>query len=247
MRHVRTALLIFIAGILLLIAHGSTAPSPAPAPVAAAEPAPVPVSAPAPIANAPEAAEKKTGDCTAPAPRPLLQKDAYSAYSFAFGPENTSVEKASTGTTRVEIQTSGCYDGVEHGFLFEDGNPLADYTSRDHWLAWAGDQLKSLKTYRRAQDDVKDLLAFLAAAPGATARMNGSELRLEVCRDHSAPTEDGCSFESGGGWRFAVRQISPQRVGVFLSRYYALKGLALRASDSPSGRPAPPAAPRRVP
>ena len=215
MRRVRTSLLLFIAGILLLLAHGIPEPARAPAPTSV--PAPAVVSE-----NAPAAPKKQSG-CAAPVPRPLLQGDAYHGYSFEFGPENTAIEKATIGTISVEIQTSGCYDGVERGFLFENGAADAGYTDRDHWLLFAADQLRALKIYRRGQEDMQELLPFLAGAKSATTRMNDSELRLEVCRDRSAPTEDGCSYASGGGYRFSVRQLSPQRVGVYVSRYYALQ------------------------
>jgi hypothetical protein len=186
----------------------------------AAAAAPI-VSLAAAAAVAPKAASSA---CDAPAPRPTLKKEAYRDYSFEPGPENTALEKASTGTLHIEIQYSGCRDGVEHGFLFEDGNPLADYGSRDHWLAFAAEQLKALKTFRRGREDLKDLLPFLDSAKSAVTRTNGKdELRLEVCRDGSVLVEDGCSLESGGGYRFSVRQVSPQRVAVYVSRYYALK------------------------
>jgi hypothetical protein len=175
-------------------------------------------------APAPAAPKTDSAACAAPAPRPMLKKEAYRDYSFEPGPENTALEKASTGTLHIEVQYSGCRDGVEHGFMFEDGNPLADYSGRDHWLAFAAEQLKALKTFRRGQEDVKDLLPFLDSAKSAVTRTNGKdELRLEVCRDGSPTSEDGCSLGSGGGYRFSVRQVSPQRVAVYVSRYYALK------------------------
>jgi hypothetical protein len=46
--------------------------------------------------------------CAAPAPRPLLRKAAYADYAFEPSPDNTAAEKASTGTVRIEIETSGC-------------------------------------------------------------------------------------------------------------------------------------------
>jgi hypothetical protein len=196
MRRSLSLIVACIAGGLLPIAHAANAPAPA--------------------------AAKKSSDCAAPAPRPLLPKAAYAAYSFEPGPENTAVEKASSGTVHLEIQTAGCYDGYEHAFVFTDDNPLADYDDRDHWLYFATEQLKALKTFRRGQADVKDLLSFLAGAKSATARKNDSELRLEVCRDASPPTEDGCPKSSGGGYRFAVRALDKKRVEVYVSRYLAL-------------------------
>lgn len=161
-------------------------------------------------------------DCTAAAPRPLLKRPEYAGYSFAFGPENTATELASSGTVHIEIDTAGCYDGIEHSFIFVDSNPLSSYDDRDHWLLFASQQIKALKAYRRAQVDVKDLLEFLANAKIATTRKNDSELRLEVCRDGSPSTEDGCSFKSGGGYRFAVRDLGKNKIQVYVSRYVAL-------------------------
>lgn len=173
-------------------------------------------------APAPSTSKEKAADCAVAAPRPLLKKAAYAGYSFTPGPENTATEKASSGTVHLEIQTAGCRDGVEHSFVFVDSNPLASYDDRDHWMYVASEQLKALKTFRRGQDDVKDLLAFLAGAKTATTRKNGSELRLEVCRDASPSTEDGCPLKSGGGYRFAVRALDKKRVEIYVSRYLAL-------------------------
>ena len=70
---------------------------------------------------------------------------------------------------------------------------------------------------------MKDLLDFLAGAKIATTRKSDSELRLEVCRDGSPAANDGCSWKSGGGWRFAVHALKNNRVQVYVSRYLALK------------------------
>ncbi|MFI5361765.1 MAG: hypothetical protein ACHQ49_07325 [Elusimicrobiota bacterium] len=222
MRRYWTSVLLLVAGGVLIFERGMprrrvVAASEAPAPTLQAAP-PAPPAAGA----APPAAAKKGAGCTAAAPRPSLLREDYRSYSFEFGPDNTAIEKGSAEGVDVEIQYSGCYDGVEHGFLFEQGDAPADYADRDHWLAFAADQLKGLKIYRRAQTDVDDLVPFLTAAKKATTRMNDSELRLELCRDGSKPTEDGCSFESGGGWRFATRKLGEKRVGVYVSRYSAL-------------------------
>jgi hypothetical protein len=176
--------------------------------------------APAPEASTTTA---KTADaCAVPAPKPLLKKADYADYIFEPGPDNTASEEASTGTVHIVIQSAGCRDGFEHSFVFVEDKPLASFDDRDHWLAFASDQLQALHTYRRGREDIKDLLEFLAGAKIATTRMNDSELRLEVCRDGSPTTEDGCSLKSGGGWRFAVRVFEKSGIQVYVSRYMTL-------------------------
>ena len=199
MRRARLALLTLAAAAAPLLARGATAP-----------------------ATRRVKAKVDGSDCTAASPRPLLDKAAYAGYSFKFGPENTATEQASSGTVHLEIDTAGCYDGVEHSFIFVDANPLSSYDDRDHWLLFASEQIKALKLFRRAQNDVKDLLDFLANAKIATTRKNDTEIRLEVCRDGSPSTEDGCSFKSGGGYRFAVRSLDKNKIQVYVSRYVAL-------------------------
>jgi hypothetical protein len=160
--------------------------------------------------------------CAVPAPLPLLNKTAYADHSFRYGRENTATEKASSGTVHIEIQFAGCTDGYEHSFVFVDDNPLSSYDDRDHWLLFASEQIKALKTWRRGQEDVKDLLDFLSGAKIATTRKSDSEIRLEICRDGSPSTEDGCSRKSGGGWRFAARKKDENRIEVYVSRYLAI-------------------------
>jgi hypothetical protein len=174
------------------------------------------------------AATPEKVDCAAAAPKPLLQAKAYPGHGFTPGPDNTASEKISSGTISLEIQFAGCFDGIEHSFVFEDKSPLAAYDDRDHWLAFAAAQLKALKTSAAGRDDVKDLLSFLERAPKAVARKNADELRLEVCRDDSPPTEDGCDQKTGGGYRFAVRALPLGRIEIFVSRYLALGPLPER-------------------
>ena len=179
--------------------------------------------APAPATPAAPASPAGKIACKTPAPRPLLKKAGYREYAFDLGPENTAAEQASTGTVRIGIQTAGCYDGYEHSFIFDESNPLASFDDRDHWLLFASEQLKALQTFRRGQVDVKELVSFLDRAKTVTTRKSDSELRLEVCRDGSQPpSEDGCPLASGGGYRFAARQLAANRVQVFVSRYLAL-------------------------
>lgn len=161
-------------------------------------------------------------DCAAPAPKALLRQSAYPGRRFELGPENTATETVSSGTVTLEIQTAGCYDGVEHSYLFEESAPTAPFDDRDHWISFASGRLKELKTNNAGREDVADLLEFLSRAPAAVTRGNGSELRLEVCRGGVEPTEDGCPRDSGGGHRFAVRALERGRVQVFVSRYRAL-------------------------
>lgn len=161
-------------------------------------------------------------DCTAAAPSPILKKSAYRGYSYRPGPENTASEKAVLGSVSLEIQTAGCYDGIEHSFIFNVRSPKASYDDRDYWLKFAADQLAALKLIDAGRDDVKELAAFLPGpAKKAAARKSASELRLEACRDGSLPDEDGCAFTTGGGYRFAVRKIAGG-VQVFVSQYVAL-------------------------
>ncbi|MFI5351089.1 MAG: hypothetical protein ACHQ2Z_16215, partial [Elusimicrobiota bacterium] len=165
------------------------------------------------------AAEVKTeGACVVPSPRPLLNKDKYSDREFEFGPDNTSIERASSGTVRVEIRFSGCRGGFEHSFAFVEEAPHAPFYDRDHWLRFAAAQLKTLQTYHRGLADVQDLLDFLSGATIATTRKNGPEIRLEVCRDGSPFAKNGCPAKSGG-WRFAVRELDRGRIQVTVSRY----------------------------
>ncbi len=188
------------------------------------------VGAPTPAPSI-ASAKAAVSDCTAAAPRPLLKKASYAGYRFAPGPENTATEQAASGTVHLEIASSGCDDGIEHSFVFIDDRPLASYDDRDHWLLFAAEQLKALKTYRRGQEDVNDLLDFLSGAKIATTRKNDTELRLEVCRDGTPPPdEDGCPLKTGGGYRFAVRALDKNRIQVYVSRY-----LAPRLARAPKG------------
>jgi hypothetical protein len=177
---------------------------------------------PSPTDVAAAAAAKKKG-CEVPAPLPLLRKDAYPDHEFRYGKENTATETASTGTVKIEIDFAGCTDGYEHSFSFIQSQPKTTFDDRDHWLDFAAAQMKALQTWRRGREDVKDLVDFLSGAKIATTRKSGSELRLEICRDGSPSTEDGCSKSSGGGWRFAVRALDKGRVEVYVSRYLANK------------------------
>jgi hypothetical protein len=152
----------------------------------------------------------------------MLKKSAYRNYAFKPGEDNTATESASTGTIDIQIQYAGCYDGVEHGFLFEVRNPSTPFRDLPYWLKFAAEQLRALKLIGTlGPADVRDLAPFLDKAKPASARMNDTEVRLEACRDGSPPTEDGCSFQSGGGYRFAVRQDG-SHIQVFASRYAAL-------------------------
>jgi len=175
--------------------------------------------APADVAAA-AAAEKK--GCAVPAPLPLLKKDSYPGHDFRYGKENTAVETASTGTVKIEIEFAGCTDGYEHSFSFIETKPTAPFDDRDHWLDFAAKQLKALDTWRRGREDIRDLADFLSGARIATTRTNGSELRLEICRDGSPSTDEGCSKKSGGGWRFASRKLDKGRVEVYVSRYLSV-------------------------
>ena len=172
----------------------------------------------APTDVAAAAAAKKKG-CEVPAPLPLLKKDSYPGHDFRYGKENTATETASTGTVKIEIEFAGCTDGFEHAFSFIESKPTAAYDDRDHWLDFAAKQLKALDTWRRGREDVRDLTDFLSGAKIATTRNSGSELRLEICRDGSPSTEDGCAKKSGGGWRFAVRKLDGGKIEVYVSRY----------------------------
>lgn len=167
------------------------------------------------------AAAKKKG-CEVPAPLPLLKKVSYPGHDFRYGKENTATETASTGTVRIEIEFAGCTDGYEHAFSFIESQPTAPFDDRDHWLDFAAKQLKGLDTWRRGQVDIRDLVDFLSGARIATTRKSDSELRLEICRDGSPSTEDGCSKKSGGGWRFAVRKLDKGRIEVYVSRYLSV-------------------------
>lgn len=175
---------------------------------------------PAPTDAAAAAAAEKKG-CAVPAPLPLLRKDAYPDHAFRYGKDNTATETASSGTVHIEIEFAGCTDGFEHAFSFTEASPETTYDDRDHWLDFAAKQLKALQTWRRGREDVRDLTDFLSGARIATTRKSDSELRLEICRDGSPSTEDGCSKKSGGGWRFAVRKLDGGAVEVYVSRYLA--------------------------
>ena len=179
-------------------------------------------AAAAKVAAAASAAAAKVG-CAVPAPLPLLDKTAYPDHAFRYGEDNTATEKASNGSVAIEIEFAGCQDGFEHSFSFTESAPATTYDNRDHWLAFAAEQVKALKTWRRGREDVKDLLDFLSGAKIATTRKSDSEIRLEVCRDGSPAAEDGCSFKSGGGWRFAVRKMDGGGIEVYVSRYLALE------------------------
>jgi hypothetical protein len=167
------------------------------------------------------AAAKKKG-CAVPAPLPLLRKDAYPDHDFRYGKDNTATETASTGTVKIEIDFAGCTDGFEHSFSFLQTAPKTTFDDRDHWLDFAAAQLKGLQTWRRGREDIRDLVDFLSGARIATTRKSENEIRLEICRDGSPSTEDGCSKQSGGGWRFAARKLDKGGVEVYVSRYLAL-------------------------
>ncbi|HEX4049073.1 MAG TPA: hypothetical protein VH309_14605 [Elusimicrobiota bacterium] len=181
-------------------------------------------AAPASTPGAAAAAAKASAaeGCAVPAPLPLLNKKFYPDHEFRYGQENTATETMSSGTVHLQIQFAGCRDGYEHGFVFVQDKPLASYDDRDHWIDFATEQLKALKTYRRGRADVKDLLDFLSGAKIATTRKSDSELRQEVCRDGTPTTEDGCPLKSGGGWRFSVSKMDQGRIRVYVSRYLAL-------------------------
>lgn len=186
-----------------------------------AQEAPEPSTTPASTDAKAAAAAKKEG-CAVPAPLPLLRKDAYPDHAFRYGKDNTATESASSGTVKIEIEFTGCTDGYEHSFSFIEAKPKEPFDDRDHWLDFAAAQLKALQTWRRAREDVRDLVDFLSGARIATTRKSASELRLEICRDGSPSTEEGCSKKSGGGWRFAARALDKGRVEVDVSRSLAV-------------------------
>ena len=177
MRFPRAVLLAIAALAAPVLSFAADAPTPAEA-AAAAKVAAAAAAAAAKEGSASRAAASSRQD-RLPRPRLPVRRGQHR--------DREGVERRGPNRDRVR----GLQDGFEHSFSFTEKTPSTTYDDRDHWLAFAAEQVKSLKTWRRGREDVRDLLDFLSGAKIATTRKSDSEIRLEVCRDGSPAAEDG--------------------------------------------------------
>lgn len=151
-------------------------------------------------------------DCTAAAPEPTLQRDAYPSQSFRRKGSHTALETARLPKGIVlEIAYGGCVDAVSRTVTLriERGSGV-----RGPWPALAHDTLRDLRADPSRRWFEPRLLAFLSTL----AKQPPVSARVERCFDESVPGADGCAFETGGGFGFEVRE-EPTRTTVIVHQY----------------------------
>lgn len=163
------------------------------------------------LSLAPTAARAED-DCTAAAPEPTLQRDAYPSQSFRRRGSHKAFETARLGRgVVIEIEYGGCVDAVSRtvSLRIDHGNG-----HRNPWPVFARDMLRDLRAdpSRRWYDP--RLLAFLSTI----AKESPAPEKVQRCFDGSRPGIDGCAFETGGGFGFEVHE-EPTRTTLIVSQY----------------------------
>lgn len=151
-------------------------------------------------------------DCTAAAPEPTLQRDSYPSQSFRRRSDNRALETARlAGGVALDIEYAGCADAVSRTVTLrvERGSGI-----RGPWPAFAHDTLRDLRADATRRWFDPRLLRFLATL----AKHPPEAGKVERCFDDSRPGNDGCAFETGGGFGFEVRE-EPTRTTVIVHQY----------------------------
>lgn len=157
-------------------------------------------------------AARADDECTAAAPEPTLQRDAYPSQSFRRRGSHDALETARLGKGVVlDIEYGGCVDAVSRNVTLriERGNG-----HRGPWSTFARDTLRDLRADPARRWFEPRLLTFLSTI----AKHPVDAGKIERCFDDTVPGTDGCAFETGGGFGFEVRE-EPTRTTVIVSQY----------------------------
>jgi hypothetical protein len=149
-------------------------------------------------------------ECSLQPPRPLLQANAYSHYTFRPATGHRAVESAELRDgLRIEVSSSGCVDFLvrEISLIVPARAPTAGHGQNDDaWLRFARTEIGRLKRHR-PDDNFGELERFLAEARRIAPRKG----TRSVCKDQSTADAGLCSWESMGGFIFKVTRSKGKR------------------------------------